>query len=214
VIKRLALIAAAMFAAGSSSAAIDADGRWMAGIGDPSPMGWITVAAYGAAAALAARNAFAARRSAAPVGFWLTLTLVMLLLGINKQLDLQTWFGQTGRDIALSQGWYGRRRTVQAMFIVLLGAGAIAFVAAARRYWVARWHEYRWVFLGVVLLAVFIVIRAASFHHIDEFIHFDIGKTTLGRALEIIGVIVIGAACTQWHAAQRRVFSGLSRNRA
>jgi hypothetical protein len=205
--KRFAVIAAAMFAAGLASAAIDADGRWVAGIGDPSPMGWITTAAYGVAVALAARNAFAARRSAAPVGFWITLTVVMLLLGINKQLDLQTWFGQTGRDMALSQGWYGQRRTVQATFIVLLGAGAMTFVAAARRYWAARWQEYRWVFLGVVLLAVFIVIRAASFHHIDEFIHFDLGKTTLGRALEIVGVIVVGAACMQWHAAHRRAQS-------
>jgi len=189
--------------------AVDADGRWMAGIGDPSPIGWITVAAYGAAAALAARNAWAARRRGAPAGFWFALTVLMLLLGINKQLDLQTWFGQTGRDMALSQGWYERRRAVQAAFIVLLGAGAIAFVTSARRYWAARWHDYRWVFLGVVLLAVFIVIRAASFHHIDDFIHFDLGATTLGRAFEIIGVIVIATACAQWHAAQL-----LSRNQA
>jgi hypothetical protein len=205
--KRSVPITAGMLTAGLASAATDADGRWAAGIGDPSPMGWITMAAYGVAAALAARNALAARRGAAPVGFWLTLAVVMLLLGINKQLDLQTWFGQTGRDMALSQGWYERRRTVQAAFIVLLGVGAMTLVGAARRYWAARWLDYRWVFLGVVVLAVFIVIRAASFHHIDEFIHFDLGKTTLGRALEIVGVIVVGAACMQWHAAQRRAQS-------
>jgi hypothetical protein len=184
--------------------AIDAEGRWVAGIGDPSPMGWITMAAYAAAAALAARNVFAARRSAAPVGFWLALAVMMLLLGINKQLDLQTWFGQTGRDVALSQGWYEQRRTVQAGFIALLGVGAMTLVAAARRYWAARWSDYRWVFLGVLLLVVFIVIRAASFHHIDELIHFDLGKTSLGRALEVVGVIIIGVACLQWHAALRR----------
>lgn len=184
--------------------AVDADGRWTAGIGDPSPMGWITMAAYCAAAALAARNVLAARRGAAPVGFWLTLTVLLLLLGINKQLDLQTWFGQTGRDLALSQGWYDRRRTVQAGFIALLGVGAVALVGAARRYWAARWLDYRWVFLGVLLLAVFIVIRAASFHHIDDFIHFDLGKTTLGRAFEIVGVMIIGVACVHWHAVQRR----------
>ena len=202
--KRCAVIAAGILAAGLSSAAIDAEGRWVAGIGDPSPMGWITMAAYGAAAAVAARNAFAARRRAAPVGFWFALTVLLLLLGINKQLDVQTWLGQTGRDIALHQGWYEQRRTVQASFIVLLGAAAVALVGAARHYWAALWLDYRWVFLGVVLLAVFIVIRAASFHHIDDFIHLDLGKTTLGRAFEMLGVMVIAAACVHWHAAQRR----------
>jgi hypothetical protein len=62
------------------------DGRWEIGIGDPTPLGWITVAAYAAAAVLAWRNAGAARRTAVPHSFWIALTALMLALGINKQL--------------------------------------------------------------------------------------------------------------------------------
>jgi hypothetical protein len=62
--KRSVPITAGMLTAGLASAATDADGRWAAGIGDPSTTGWITIAAYGVAAALAARNALAARRGA------------------------------------------------------------------------------------------------------------------------------------------------------
>jgi hypothetical protein len=184
--------------------AVDADGRWIAGIGDPSMVGWATVAVYAVGVTLAARNLAAAQRSGVPTSFWLALTGALLALGINKQLDLQSWFGQAGRDMAIAQGWYGSRRAVQAVFIALLGVGAVALLLWARRQWAGLWSEYRWVFVGVALLLVFIVIRAASFHHIDEFIGIDVGVTTFGRALELAGVLVIGAACAHWHAMHRR----------
>jgi hypothetical protein len=184
--------------------AVDAEGRWVAGIGDPSPVGWVTVAAYLAVALLAARNAWAARRDGAPSSFWATLALAMFVLGLNKQLDLQSWFGQTGRDMAIAQGWYDVRRTVQAVFIVVLALGAFGVVLAARRAWAGLWHEYRFVFVGIVVLLVFIVIRAASFHHADEIIGIDVGGTNLGRAFEMLGVLTIGAACWHWHAVLRR----------
>jgi hypothetical protein len=183
--------------------AVDTHGRWIAGIGDPSLVGWVTVGAYALAALLAARNAAAARRAARPVAFWWTLLGLLLLLGVNKQLDLQTWFGQTGRDMALSQGWYERRRGVQALFIALLCGGAATMLIGARRYWRGLWPEYRGVFAGLLLLAVFVVIRAASFHHTDELIGLSLGTTTAGRALEVVGVVLIAWACMRWHGRQR-----------
>jgi hypothetical protein len=184
--------------------AVDVDGRWVAGIGDPSLVGWVTVGLYATAAVLAARNAAAARRTAVPTGFWVALTAVLLALGLNKQLDLQSWFGQVGRDLARAQGWYEARRGVQAVFIAALAACVVALLLWARRAWAGLWSEYRWVFGGIVLLMTFIVVRAASFHHIDEFIGVDIGVTKFGRALELIGVVAIAAACVHWHAMHRR----------
>ncbi len=182
--------------------AVDAHGRWIAGIGDPSLVGWVTVGAYALAALLAARNLAAARRAAAPTAFWWVLLALLLLLGVNKQLDLQTWFGQTGRDMARAQGWYEQRRGVQALFVVLLCGGAATLLLAARRHWGAQWAEYRWVFGGLLMLAVFVVIRAASFHHTDELIGVSLGTTTAGRALEVAGVALIAWACLRWHAKQ------------
>jgi hypothetical protein len=180
------------------------DGRWELGIGDPTPVGWITVAAYAAAAVLAWRNVGAARRTAVPESFWIALTVLMVALGLNKQLDLQTWFSQAGRDLALDQGWYEQRRVVQAVFIVLLAAGALAAVVWARRQWHTLWHEYRAAFVGVCVLLAFIVIRAASFHHIDVVFRTDLGATSLHRALEILGVLVVAAGSAWWHAMHRR----------
>lgn len=180
------------------------DGRWVPGIGDPTPLGWITVAAYALAAWLAWRNVGAARRTAVPATFWIVLAALMLALGINKQLDLQTWFSQTGRDLALSQGWYEQRRTVQAVFVALLAAAALAAVLAARHHWATLWHEYRAAFVGVCVLLTFIVIRAASFHHIDTILRSDLGATSLHHALEVAGVLAVAAGCAWWHAMHKR----------
>jgi hypothetical protein len=184
--------------------AAGSDGRWEIGIGDPTPLGWITVAAYALAAWLAWRNVGAARRTAVPESFWVALTLLLLALGLNKQLDLQTWFSQAGRDLALEQGWYEQRRVVQALFIVALTAGALAAVWWARRQWHTLWHEYRAAFVGVCVLLAFIVIRAASFHHIDVVLRSDLGATSLHRALELIGVLAVAGGSAWWHAMHKR----------
>lgn len=189
-------------------------GRWVPGIGDPTAIGWITVAAYVLAAWLAWRNVAAARRTAVPAGFWIALAALMVALGINKQLDLQTWFAQTGRDLSLAQGWYEQRRVVQAVFIALLVAAAVAAVLGARRYWAVLWHEYRAAFAGVGLLLTFIVIRAASFHHIDMVLRTDLGATTLHRALEIVGVLAVAAGSAWWHAMHKRRVKRFAMQRA
>ena len=180
------------------------DGRWEIGIGDPTPMGWITVAAYVAAAVLAWRNVGAARRTAVPASFWIALTALMVVLGLNKQLDLQTWLSEAGRDLAIEQGWWAERRSVQATFIALLAVAALVVVVGARAYWATLWHEYRAAFVGVCLLLTFIVIRAASFHHVDMILRSDLGATSLHRVLEIVGVLVVAAASAWWHAMHRR----------
>jgi len=194
--------------------AAGSDGRWHVGIGDPTPVGWITVAAYALAAWLAWRNVGAARRTAVPESFWIALTGLMIALGLNKQLDLQTWFAQAGRDMALEQGWYEQRRVVQALFIAALAAGALATVWWARRQWQTLWHEYRAAFVGVCVLLTFIVIRAASFHHIDMILRSDLGATPLHRVLEIVGVLIVAAGCAWWHAMHKRRVKRFAMQRA
>jgi hypothetical protein len=194
--------------------ATGAEGRWQIGIGDPTPVGWITVAGYALAAWLAWRNVGAARRTAVPESFWVALTLLMLVLGLNKQLDLQTWLSQTGRDLALEQGWYAQRRVVQAVFIAALAVGALVTVWWAHSQWQTLWHEYRAAFIGACVLLTFIVIRAASFHHIDLILRSDLGATSLHRALELIGVLAVAAGGAWWHAMHKRRVKRFAMQRA
>ena len=170
------------------------DGRWHPGIGDPTPIGWITVAAYGSAALLC----FWCQRKS-PRGdhrhFWWLMALVMVLLGINKQLDLQTWFTEVGRDMAREQGWYARRQWVQMVFIT----GLLLAALAVRGWLVKRLVNLdpyaRRAGIGLLLLMVFVIVRAASFHHIDALLGMALQGMRFNAVLELsgIGVIIFAA---------------------
>src|SRR5437868_6520558 len=101
--------------------------EWHPGIGDPPVVGWVTVAVYAAAAVMCGVAAVRAGAERTRKRFFAVLAGVMAALGVNKQLDLQTWLTLTGKKLAVSEGWYGQRRSVQFAFIILLlacGLGA------------------------------------------------------------------------------------------
>jgi len=76
------------------------EGRWHLGIGDPTIWGWLTVVVYLLAVARCIVKAKLDHAAGSPYQFWLYLGLFLLLLSINKQLDLQTWFSQALRDMS------------------------------------------------------------------------------------------------------------------
>ena len=171
----------------------DQDG-WHPGIGDPTFVGWLTVFAYLLASVLCLRAAFSANgmRSRRQVLFWLLLAPLLFALGINKQLDLQTWLTLVCRKMAIYEGLYERRRLIQFIFIVgVAGLGAWGF----GRMWKLVKGESREVkvaLAGLLFLIVFVVIRAASFHHIDQFLKYDIGGFRMNWLLELGGISMIG----------------------
>jgi hypothetical protein len=189
---------------------VGADGRWQPGIGDPTLSGWLTVVAYGVVAVLATRAALSMRKGQeglfAPgdrqrlVRFWVVVAIVMLLLGVNKQLDLQSWFTQVARDLSKQGGWYESRRQVQFGFVVALacaGTVAIALMGFRMR---RVWRRVAGAVVGLGVVTTFVMIRAASFHHIDMLLVS--GPLPLNWALELGGIGLIGL--TAWLGSQPR----------
>lgn len=174
------------------------EGRWQPGLGDPSLMGWVTTASYAAAALLCLRRAWisygdpALRRK--PCWFWTVCGLIMLALCINKQLDLQTLFTDIGRQWAQAGGWYDERRTVQSLFIKGLGiAGVGGFLFALWFIRGARPHYYT-ALIGLTFTGCFVMVRAASIHHVDRFIGLDIAGVKMNWVFELGGIIVVAAS--------------------
>lgn len=175
---------------------------WRPGIGDPTLMGWITVGGYGAAAMLCARRVRHAavgepfRGSGPNVLFWGALVAALLLLGVNKQLDLQSWLTWTVRRIAWEQGWYEHRRVMQAAFVVALALAMIAGLglAAAKLRHASR--RARTALLGAAFLTGFVITRAASFHHVDVLLRMDLAGTRINWLLELGGIALIAAAAS------------------
>ena len=175
------------------------EGRWRPGIGDPTVIGWVTVAAYLVAALGCFRAALreprtANSRRARPATFWLVLCGLLGALAINKQLDLQTLVTQIGRDFVRSWGMYGQRRELQVgfMLVVLLvcAAAVTAFFWSARRTLRNRWLAL----LGTVFIFGFVVVRAASFHHFDVFLAARIGGMKWNWVLELGGIAAVAAS--------------------
>lgn len=197
---------------------------WSPTIGDPTAYGWLTVAAYFYASWLCWRDWRASEappgaggvtilRSRAQRRFWLTLALILLALGINKQLDLQSLFTAVGREVAIRQGWYGERRGVQREFIAgvaLLGlAGGIALPLMARR--AGGWAMMA--AAGLVALIAFVVIRAASFHEIDAIIHSGWAGVKVNHVMELGGIAIIAAAALGFRRCVGRERPGARRFR-
>lgn len=98
--------------------------EWHPELDNPNLRGWCVVAAYVIAAVFCARAASCSRPEGGEEGrfsvLWWLLASGLLVLGINKQLNLQTLFIVLGRRAAFAGGWYGQRRLVQATFCALL----------------------------------------------------------------------------------------------
>lgn len=174
--------------------------RWEPGIGDPTVFGWVTVLAYGVAMLLC----YGCYRKAVPGParrFWLLMAFIMLALGVNKQLDLQTWLTQVGRDVALEHGWYARRRLVQVVFIVWLVLVALMVRTKLLQLVQGLDRHARGAAMGLLLLGVFVLVRAASFHHVDVLLGLSLEGLPVNAVLELGGIGMIAwAAFACWRS--------------
>ena len=176
--------------------------NWTPGIGDPSVGGWVTVLLYFLAVVTCWRTARISKSLDQKI--WYAISISFLALGINKQLDLQTALTELGRVIAVEQGWYRQREIVQLYFIfavaLFCGWAVITLLVWARHSPLPTWLAL----VGTTLVIGYVLIRAASFHHIDRFI----GSTVLGFrwnwVLEMGGITVVLLA-SWWgrHTEQR-----------
>src|SRR5688572_20465061 len=180
--------------------------RWRPGIGDPTVMGWLTVVAYLAAAFLCWRAATKGLHGRKVKWFWTGLAALLLFLGVNKQLDLQTAFTFIAKDFAKATGWYENRRIVQAIFVVVVALGGILMTAAL--FWLYRGELRRlWPALaGLAFLGSFIVMRAASFHYFDQFLKSGPGGFQMNWVLELGGIAAI--AWPAWKAVRQSSNTG------
>jgi hypothetical protein len=185
-----------------------ADITWRPGIGDPNPLAWSITLIHLLASWLcfsAGRSRCAesdARANCVTTRFWLVLAALMFAIGLNKQLDLQTLLTMWLREVAHRDGWYARRRVYQAVFVSGCAVAGMACAAASFYALRGHWRQCGLACSGVVFLLTFVVIRAASFHHVDQLI---CGLPWIGNGvnagLELGGALLVSLGAFQ--AARR-----------
>lgn len=170
--------------------------NWTPSIGDPTLMDWFTVVFYFLTSILAFVTSYKCRYLEADFRFWIFLAIFLLLLGINKQLDIQSLFTEIGRFIAKKQGWYNDRRHFQAVFVIIFFIFSLSSIILI--WWMLRkeWRKFLFPLTGLLILISFIVIRAASFHHVDRFLKSGPSGVRMNWILELSGIgwLMISAA--------------------
>jgi len=164
---------------------------WEPGPGDPTIAGWIIFAGYLIVAAFAWRTArWESARGQDPF-LWRALSIACVALALNKQLDLHNAITCLGRNLARSEGWYRQRHSVQLGLIVsIVGMAAVSFWLVLRRLGPA-WRRHRLTLAGMIALLTLILIRAASFHHLDRFLRVDFGGIRFHAILEFTGICLL-----------------------
>jgi hypothetical protein len=192
--------------------------RWHPGIGDPTLVGWTTVVFYGVGALVAGRAAAIARRSQrqlfavdrtaakdqrAMKQLWTLTCIAMVVLGVNKQLDLQSLLIEKLRNRAYVDGWYSDRRRYQLDFILAVTVAA-TIGAIGLAVWLRRvLTRVALAIAGLAMLMLFVIIRAASFHYVDKVLALGDGLT-INACLELSGIALVVAAALQWLSVERR----------
>jgi hypothetical protein len=146
-------------------------GDWHLGVGDPTVLAWIVTAGYIFCALFSVRAALASTGKAGPTPHpakpWWSLAAVAAVLGVNKQLDLQTLLIELARGATRTAGLYEVRRGVQKVFVVLI----IAVVAVVAWRWVRVQRvflaRHRTLVAGVALIGLYTLLRMAAINHIE-----------------------------------------------
>ena len=144
--------------------------------------------------------------------FWALLTLCMVILGVNKHLDLESWLTEFGRNIALSQGWYATRSSVQRPLVASVagfGLISLAVLLALTRRLLPR-HVLA--FVGTVILLCFVMARAMSFHQLDDALAVEMFGVRARWLVELGGILCIGGCAVKncwWYGLPRRLRAGV-----
>ncbi|WP_289069449.1 hypothetical protein [uncultured Aliiroseovarius sp.] len=164
---------------------------WHPGAGDPTIIGWATTGLTCFAGILAIRCARAPAMAAVDQRFqrwfWVSTGIFLMLLALNKQLDLQTYLLAVGRCFSRLQGWYDVRREVQLLVALVatgLVTGWVAWIMLGLRGALSK----MWLALsGLVALGLFVALRLFEMFHVVDGGRLD----APARVFEITGPILL-----------------------
>ncbi len=115
----------------------------------------------------------------------------MLVLGINKQLDLQLLLWLAVRSWLRSAGWQEHRQVIQIGSMVAMTC--LAGVGLAFFTWLSHgaYRHRKLAIAGVVLTSLFVFIRAVSLHGVDAMLGWNWSGLTLSTVLENAGILLV-----------------------
>ena len=170
--------------------------EWQSSIANADAADWVNVAVNLFAAVMSIWAAKQARIRLAPREelFWRFTAGILVFLAVNELLDLQTLLTAIGRQNAMQNGWYGEHREVQYWFII--GLSVVAAIAGILMLWLTRRTHItvRLAIVGLAMIGLFVLFRAASFHHLDEYPGRGHPVFNWGAIQEFLGTMLVASA--------------------
>ena len=174
-------------------------------LGDPSMVGLALTALYVAASLLMLRRLWLGGFHLPREGLlWGVCTAILLLLTLNKQLDLQQTVIWTGRCVARAEGWFDQRLVFQRAFgtviLAAVASGVLVLIWTCRTAIRANWG----LMLGMGLMLGFIVLQIARFEQLSG------GPVQAFVALKLHRAVEGAALCVLiWAALRKRAVPGI-----
>lgn len=136
--------------------------------------------------------------------FYYGQALLLLGLGLDKQLGLLPWLTSYSRLMAMRDGWYYTRRSFQLDLIIgatiagllLLGVACWCFRAILRFHWLPL--------VSAVGLLTYVAIRAVSLHDVDAVLADRVWGVRWDWLCEVGGSVFLFCTLTGAFMTQRR----------
>ncbi len=169
---------------------------WTPIIGDPSLVGWLTVFAYFLTACSCLRvhalgNDLFEVQATRQKRLWLGLGLLLMLLCVNKQLDLQSLFTATAKYLFIQFDLYEVRGQFQKLFIFTISILGVITCFGLLFFFRAVLSLHLLAIVGVSFLTSFVLIRASSFHKVDMLIGHEVSGVYMNWILELAGILLV-----------------------
>jgi hypothetical protein len=135
---------------------------------------------------------------------WIAIACVLAALAANREWNFHELITAWGREFAMEQGWYGRRRLIQGLLILWLLL--LASMGWSRMF---RWVQSvslqaQLACVGGVLLITFVTVKAVSLHQVDSLLRKSWHEVTVNTVLEACGIAwVAWAAFWRWRQCAR-----------
>lgn len=170
------------------------EGHWKDKRGDPTAVGWLTTVLY-LSVFVASIYWVIQTRAINPnfkySWFWLGASILILLLGINKQLDIQMLFADLARFYAKLSGIYMNRKPFQQKIISFLATIGISTFSVLL-YLLRKAPKKMWLTLvGFSILFSFPLIRLVSLHSLEALLYYSVHSVRVVDLIEIVGITII-----------------------
>jgi hypothetical protein len=181
------------------------NGYWREHAGDNTPMGWFITGLYLAGVGICTLCVKRSRQHAlSGTWFWWVCVLALLLLGINKQLDLQMLLADLGRTYARSHAWYSLRKPVQIQAVSISLALCLGMVEIIL-FKLRQQAKITWLALfGLAILALYFGLRMVSLHQVDKYVMVSCRGIALGSLIEIGGILCVSTSAIMGWLKYRR----------